>query len=163
MTTTPEVSILDVAAFLIDREPHMSTMKLHKLTYLAQGWSLAWTGLPLFEDQFNAWRHGPHSARLFDGHRSAEDRYSVTWITGGDQAKLSGDQQLICEAVSKQYAWLSGPNLSDITMRSRPWAAARKRAGAGPDDVGCDELIEHSDMRAYFSALSDAAALLRGA
>nr|WP_255365881.1 type II toxin-antitoxin system antitoxin SocA domain-containing protein [Corynebacterium sp. NML130628] len=34
-------------------------MKLYKICFFAQGWHLAWTGLPLFEGELQAWAKGP--------------------------------------------------------------------------------------------------------
>ncbi len=44
---------------LQDDEDSISNLKLQKLLYYAQGFSLALTGKPLFNDQIKAWIHGP--------------------------------------------------------------------------------------------------------
>ncbi|MFD2419431.1 Panacea domain-containing protein [Amycolatopsis pigmentata] len=42
-----------------DDEATLSNLKLQKLLYYAQGHYLALTGRPLFDDEIQAWSHGP--------------------------------------------------------------------------------------------------------
>lgn len=44
----------------------MTTMKLEKLTYYCQAWSLAWDDVPLFDEEFEAWANGPVCPQLFE-------------------------------------------------------------------------------------------------
>ncbi|WP_311245432.1 MULTISPECIES: type II toxin-antitoxin system antitoxin SocA domain-containing protein [unclassified Microbacterium] len=63
----PSGSIYDCAAYILQRfETPVSTMKLQKLLYLAQGWSLAITGRPLFDAEFEAWPSGPVNREIFE-------------------------------------------------------------------------------------------------
>ena len=43
-------------------------MKLQKLVYYCQAWSLAWDDVPLFDEDFPAWANGPVCPELFDLH-----------------------------------------------------------------------------------------------
>jgi len=63
-------SIIDVAEYLLSKEGEMSTMKLQKLLYFCQGWNLAWTGHPLFDNEFEAWASGPVVRELFELHKN---------------------------------------------------------------------------------------------
>ena len=62
-------NILNVARYIIEQCGSMTTMKLQKLTYYCQAWSLAWDGEPLFEEDFQAWANGPVSPELYQHHR----------------------------------------------------------------------------------------------
>ena len=42
----------------VDQEP-MTNMRLQKLLYYVQGWSIARRGKPAFDDRLEAWEHGP--------------------------------------------------------------------------------------------------------
>lgn len=44
-------------------------LKLQKLVYLAHGWNLAFTGQPLVEESFQAWKYGPVSPKLYDKYK----------------------------------------------------------------------------------------------
>ena len=52
-------NVFDVAKYILQRTGKISTWKLQKLCYYSQAWTLAWTGKPLFEEEFEAWRNGP--------------------------------------------------------------------------------------------------------
>lgn len=51
--------VFDVAKYILCQCGKMSTWKLQKLCYYAQAWHLAWTGNPIFAEDFQAWSNGP--------------------------------------------------------------------------------------------------------
>lgn len=60
----------DVAAYIMGQAATpITTMKLQKLLYYSQGWSLAWDGQPLFTDEIAAWANGPVIYSVFKNHR----------------------------------------------------------------------------------------------
>lgn len=61
-------NVFDVAAYILEKEGEMTTMKLQKLCYYAQAWSLAWEGRPLFDEDFQAWANGPVCRELYNKH-----------------------------------------------------------------------------------------------
>ena len=62
-------SALDVAAYILKRAGAMSTMKLQKLVYYSQAWSLVWDEEALFKDKICAWANGPVVPALFAAHK----------------------------------------------------------------------------------------------
>ncbi|CUP62134.1 Uncharacterized phage-associated protein [Anaerostipes hadrus] len=42
-------NVFDAAKYILERLGEMSTMKLQKLCYYAQAWSLVWDDVPLFD------------------------------------------------------------------------------------------------------------------
>ena len=62
-------SVNDVAQYVLNRIGYTSTMKLQKLVFYSQAYSLASTGKPLFEDRIEAWANGPVVPSLFSEHR----------------------------------------------------------------------------------------------
>ena len=52
-------TVLDVAKYVLEHNGRMTTMKLEKLVYYCQAWSLGWDEVPLFEEDFQAWANGP--------------------------------------------------------------------------------------------------------
>lgn len=111
----------DVAAYILERHGEVTTMKLQKLLYYAQGWSLAWDGVPLFEEPISAWANGPVIYDVFDRHRG---QFTVSsWQ--GDTSRLTEPQKETIDAVLDGYGHLSGQQLSDKTHFERPWLEAR--------------------------------------
>ena len=62
-------SVFDVAAYILERRGRMTAMKLQKLVYYSQAWSLVWDGRPLFDDEVQAWVNGPVVYDLFKAHQ----------------------------------------------------------------------------------------------
>ena len=56
--------IQDVAEYILKLHGPMTVMKLQKLCYYAQAWSLVWDDRPLFKERLEAWANGPGLARL---------------------------------------------------------------------------------------------------
>jgi len=94
------MSVFDVAAYILERCGEMSTMKLQKLVYYSQAWSLVWDDEPLFEENIEAWANGPVVPSLYNRHRGY---FKVTnSIINGNPDLLNEDQKetvrVVCEA-----------------------------------------------------------------
>lgn len=59
-------SVFDVALYILESQGRMTHMKLQKLRYYSQGWSLAWDGVPIFDEEIRAWANGPVIPVLHD-------------------------------------------------------------------------------------------------
>ena len=47
-------TVFDVAKYILEKKGTMSTMKLQKLCYYSQAWSLVWDDQPLFNEDFES-------------------------------------------------------------------------------------------------------------
>lgn len=119
-------SILDVAKCILEQHGDMSAMKLQKLAYYAQAWSLAWTEEPLFSEDFQAWRNGPVSRELYK-HHQGQYRVTASGIPGNSDA-LTPDQKNSVDQVLAYYGEKSPQWLSDLTHAEAPWQEARREA-----------------------------------
>lgn len=145
-------SIIDVAKYILERKGAMSTMKLQKLCYYSQAWTLAWDEVPLFQEDFQAWANGPVCRELFDFHRGQ------FLISADDLPQLCGKHNLLiteCETIDKVldfYGDKEGHWLSELTHKERPWKEARQKANALPGD-SCSEVITKESMADYYAGL----------
>lgn len=62
-------NVFDVAKYILHKKGPMTTMKLQKLVYYCQAWSLVWDGKPIFEEKIQAWASGPVVRELYNEHR----------------------------------------------------------------------------------------------
>lgn len=72
-------SVLSIANVFLkkareDNEP-IDPLKLQKLVYIANGWSLAFMGRPLIRESFEAWRYGPVVPELYREFKEYRSRY----------------------------------------------------------------------------------------
>lgn len=92
-------------------------MKLHKLLYYCQGWHLALNdGTSLFDDQVEAWTHGPVVAGLW-----ADEKHGRPM---SDPKPLSGDALVTVDYVVERYGRLSGRDLRELSHAEDPWRDA---------------------------------------
>lgn len=122
-------TIDDVASHVVGHfGSGISTMKLQKLCYLAQGWSLALLNRPLFDSEFQAWKNGPVSPELFAHHRR---EFTVSAWPWGAAKNLDSRELIVVDAMLRNYEALSGVELSELTHRDgTPWSLTRASVGA---------------------------------
>ncbi|MCP4695510.1 MAG: DUF4065 domain-containing protein [Gammaproteobacteria bacterium] len=86
------VTELDVARYILEKQGKMSAMKLQKLVYYSQAWSLVWDEEELFSEDFEAWANGPLLRSLYNIHKGLFNA-SVEIFSQGDSSKLSEIQK----------------------------------------------------------------------
>lgn len=145
-------NIVDTARYILEKKGTMSTMKLQKLCYYSQAWTLAWDETPLFDEDFQAWANGPVCRELFDLHKGK-------FLIGADDLpQFSGEHNLSpaeCETIDKVlefYGDKEGHWLSELTHKERPWKEARQKANVLPGD-SCNEIITKESMADYYAGL----------
>ena len=124
-------------------------MKLQKLCYYAQAWSLVWDEAPLFSEKFQAWANGPVCPKLYQAHRKSF-LLSKNAHLGGDPAKLVGAAKETVDAIIKSYGPKSAHYLSELTHAEKPWREAR---GSTPPGVASKAEITHPAMAEYYEGL----------
>ncbi len=135
----------DVAAYILQKKGEMTAMKLQKLVYYSQAWSLVWDEEPLFDDRIEAWVNGPVIPALYSVHRG---QFKISLWPKGDPDALAPEQKQTIDAVLKFYGNKSSQWLSDLTHREAPWQNARK--GLEPGDLGKRQ-IGHAALAEYYS------------
>ena len=140
-------TVHDVAAYILSKRSPMTAMKLEKLAYYCQAWSLVWDEEPLFPEAIQAWANGPVVPELFELHRGM---FKVNgWEHGNPEQLTNGERETI-DRVLKYYGGMSSLDLSNLTHKEKPWQEAR--AGLGPGERG-NKVISHASMHEYYSGL----------
>ncbi len=144
------ISVFDVAVYILKKlDKPCSTMKLHKLLYYCQAWSMVWDERPLFTQKIEAWANGPVIRTLFNFHKGMYD-ISISKLLIGDERNLSIDQKETVDAVLNFYGDKTAQWLINQTHFEKPWREAR--VGMEPDDRG-DNVISLDSMYEYYSSL----------
>lgn len=138
------VAARDVAAFIESLGTAASKMKLQKLLYYSQAWSLVWDGAPLFAEPIQAWDDGPVVRSLW-----AERTHGLT-APPADAGALSDAQRQTVSEVIRFYGTFDGDQLSALTHRERPWLRAR---GGAPRGARHDDPVSNDEMRAYYCTI----------
>ncbi|HEY8961580.1 MAG TPA: type II toxin-antitoxin system antitoxin SocA domain-containing protein [Luteolibacter sp.] len=140
-------SVHDVAAYILKKQGEMSAMKLQKLVYYSQAWSLVWDEKPLFKAKIEAWANGPVVRSLYEKHRG---QFLVKTWPDGDRMKITGKAKETIDSVLSFYGDKTGQWLSELTHKERPWRDARKGLA---DDERCDKEITSAALAEYYGSL----------
>jgi uncharacterized phage-associated protein len=144
------VSVFDVAKYIIKVLGPISAVKLQKLVYYSQAWSLVWDDQPLFGEPIEAWISGPVVPILYQEHKGKFCIQNENLSKGNPNA-LSPSQKMTIIKVLKYYGKKDSQWLSDLTHRELPWVEARE--GLDPNIRG-DKEISLATMQEYYSSLS---------
>lgn len=140
-------TVFDVGSYILKKLGPLTTMKLHKLIYYCQAWSLVWDEKPLFNETIEAWANGPVVRDLFSYHRG---QYSISNINIGNPDALSDEQRETIDSILDYYGKKTAQWLIELTHMEAPWKDAR--VGLGPTERGAQK-ISHGAMAEYYSSL----------
>jgi uncharacterized phage-associated protein len=120
------VCAVDVAQYILDRRGPMDALKLQKICYYAQVWSLVWVRGLMFPEDIEAWEDGPIVRSLYACHRGL---YTVTNVNGNaDLVKQDPVRVATIESVLEFYAARSGHELGELTRMEDPWVVTWAKA-----------------------------------
>lgn len=126
----------------------MSAMKLQKLCYYAQAWSLVWDDEPIFPEAIEAWINGPVIPALYQKHKGIFK--ILPRSLGGNPDALTPAQKDTVNTVCNAYSTLNAQQLSDLTHSEAPFINARD--GLAPNERG-HNTISLADMSEFYSSL----------
>lgn len=139
---TKDIKVEDVAQYIVEGAGTLPAMKLQKLCYYSQAWSLVWDEQKLFDNKIEAWANGPLVIDLFESNYK---KYEVSEVISGDSSKLEAFQKETIDKVVEFYNIYTSKQLSDITHVEAPWKDARGR--------GSDNEITLESMVNYYGEL----------
>jgi len=137
----------DVAQYILTKIGPIPAMKLEKLVYYSQAWSLVWDEKPLFENRIEAWANGPVVPELYDSHRG---QFTLSKLSQGDPDALTPTERDTVDHVLKFYGDKPSQWLSDLTHQENPWRDAR--TGIPLSEHGGNE-ISHAALAEYYGSL----------
>ena len=126
-----------------DKQDPISNLKLQKLLYYSQAWYLAVFKKPLFDEEIEAWVHGPVVPQVFRRYRICR------WdpIPKGDTVGMSQQDTRHIEEIWKVYGKFGAYHLERMTHTDKPWKDTR--AGLPPDESSHRVITKDAMMRYY--------------
>ncbi|AOQ23092.1 hypothetical protein MTAT_26050 [Moorella thermoacetica] len=150
-----KITVFDVAKYFLTRVDRgagsvMTHLKLQKLCYYAQAWHLVFTGKPLFEEQFEAWTHGPVCPALWHEYKGCGYQ-PIPKPDNFDPSTIFTKEQLeILDEVWNAYGQFDAKYLEELTHQEEPW---RKARGSCLPGEACNNIISLKLMKEYYSQL----------
>ena len=125
----------------------MTPKKLQKLCYYAQAWYLTLYDRPLFNDEFEAWIHGPVCNSVYQKYRQygwqqIEKESRVPEIVIQTEGVFDHIKQIY-----RIYGEMDGDQLERLTHTERPWQDAR--TGLKPNEPSTNPIGSNA-MRQFY-------------
>ncbi|GIN46807.1 Panacea domain-containing protein [Bacillus paralicheniformis] len=140
-------NVESVAQWFLAKEA-MTPKKLQKILYYAYSWFLTLENENadelenrLFEEEFEAWVHGPVIHKVYDHYR--HKGYQEIEKFEGELPVFDSDTEEILEQVWSVYGQYNGNQLETLTHQESPWIKARE--GYQPLDR-CRNIIDDQDI-----------------
>lgn len=132
----------------VDQEP-MTNMRLQKLLYYVQGWSLARRNERAFAERLQAWEHGPVVPSLYK--RLKDLGKNPIPADRLNEPDIDPDLRAFVASVWEDYRIDSAITLRHRTHEESPWkdAWAKRR-----QSDFCQEEITEEALRAFFSGMA---------
>ena len=141
-----------------DALPSLNVLKLQKLLYYSQAWHLAFYGTRLFDENFQAWVHGPVSPEIFHRLKTTKMLYSSVGRADRqpdfDPEAIPEETRRHIDSILEIYAGFTDTQLESLTHFEEPWTSAR--AGIPPSQPSARG-ISDDVMRDYYRSRMKAA------
>lgn len=131
----------------------ITNLKLQKLVYYSQAWFYAKNKAPLFDEDFEAWIHGPVIPSLYNTYRHFGWHNIVREDLGDSslktiKGKLGKEISDVLFDIINEYYRLTGFELEQLTHNEDPWKQARIGL---KDDEPSNVIIKKIWIRNYYS------------
>lgn len=145
-------SALEIADWFIyhvdvDSGDSITHLKLQKLLYYAQAWSLVLLGKPMFVEDIQAWTHGPVIPVVYAFY--AQFKYNDLPVPE-KCPKIKKEYEEVLEEVMRIYGIYEAKYLERLTHQEKPWQEAR---GNLPLEAKCETVISTETMKRFYSEM----------
>jgi len=138
--------------YLLLQTSEITPLALQKLLYYAQGFYFSFTNEYMFEENCEAWVHGPVYRNIYDKYRD----YGYHPIGEKDlryeDANLPKEERELLDHIVLYFGCYSGKVLEIMTHAEEPWRVTRR----GLDDqANCNRIIKKEVIAAYFKSVKE--------
>ena len=142
-------------SYIFKREEEVTPLALQKMLYYIQGLYMVTHNRAFFDEDCQAWAHGPVFRDVYDVFKSfkynpIDDTRFAMFQNRFDE--LSDDERHIIDLVVDSFGVYSGKTLERITHQEAPWLNARVNCLPGESS---DEVITKDAIKAYFSQVAE--------
>lgn len=143
---------LDVAQYfldIVDRESGdtITHLKLQKLVYYVQAWSLVFRNDRFYDEPIQAWPHGPVVRSVWDKYKQY-GFHEIPQSSEDISVEFDANELEVLEEVWNAYGDFGAKYLEKLTHSELPWIKAR--AGLDPAEKSNNE-ISLEEMKNFYS------------
>ena len=135
-----------LAAYIISQSEDITQLMLQKMLYYTQALYWLYYKRFLFEEDCEAWVHGPVYKRIYDIYK--DYHYDSLGESYAVKPNVTTDEKTIADLVIKYFGCYSGRILEKITHIETPWLKTREGL---PEDERSNRIIHKQLIIEYFS------------
>lgn len=147
--------MLMVVSYIFEQLGEVTPLALQKILYFIQGLYFSKYGIPLFNDNCQAWVHGPVYADIYDMFRSFrydpidDPRFE---LLKGKSNGLNEKEREVIDLVINTFGLYGGKVLERITHKEDPWRYARE--GYLENEPSQEEISKEA-IKEYFTSVRE--------
>lgn len=154
LTSLSEKMLLTVS-YVFKKAGEVTPLALQKILYYIQGMHMIRFGKELFQEDCEAWAHGPVYRKVYEAFRSFkynpidDTRFAVVQ---NRFSELTDSEQELIDMVVSTFGMYSGKTLERITHKETPWLEARENCM--PEEHS-NRVISKETIKGYFTKVSE--------
>lgn len=147
-----ESEIEMIVEYIIAVGKEITPLALQKILYYAQGFYKAFFGKFLFEDDCQAWVHGPVFINIYEKYKEFKSANITTHIDYDIEDIIADEKREILDVIIKYFGYYNGKALEKMSHYETPWINARK--GLLPSE-NSNNIISKEDIEEYFEKVKN--------
>ncbi len=148
--TEDQSKIYLISKHIIAKMEDITPLALQKILYYIQGFSTYFFDKPIFNDNAEAWVHGPVYREIYD--RFSYYRYNPIskneFESYNEIDSLNEKELKLIDSVINNFGVYSGKTLEKMTHTTIPWEAGRKELS---EEEYSSNIIDTETMKDYFT------------
>jgi len=140
-----------IADYFIDKnnleKKGLTNKKLQKLLYYSQAWNLVFNKKKLFNENIEAWMHGPAIPYIYFKYKEFGFNDIKKEIEKNNFAELSKEERELLDSVWNTYGNFDADYLEMLSHSEDPWREARKNIAPYESS---DKIISLDKMQRYY-------------
>lgn len=135
-----------IGQYFFSKNQELTDIQIQKLVYYAYSWYMVLhDGEKLFEEQPQAWIHGPVFRTLFDSMKNYKNFADIE--NNEELEKIEGSIAQFLDTIYNVYGKYSGNELEKMTHSELPWKNARQ--GLKPYEFSQNSIKDEDIMLCY--------------
>lgn len=141
-----------IAKYVIAKGKEITPLALQKILYYSQGFYKAFFGKFLFEEDCQAWVHGPVYVDIYEKYKDFKSANIYIDIDYDIEDIVVDEKREILDAIIKYFGYYNGKALEKMSHYETPWINARK--GLLPTE-NSNNIINKEDIKEYFEKVKN--------
>lgn len=150
--TNIESEIELIAEYIVVAGKEITPPALQKILYYAQGFYKAFLGKFLFEDDCQAWVHGPVYLNIYEKYKDFKSANIPIYMDYDLEDIIVDKKRELLDVIIKYFGYYNGKALEKMTHYETPWINARK--GLLPTE-NSNNTINKKDIEEYFEKVKE--------